>query len=275
MSPALITVPELQGRLGSVALFDLRWDLLDPASGRRRYLEGHVPGAVFVDLDRDLVGGAGGGRHPLPGTDEFVATLGRLGVGLHSDVVMYDDVGGSVAARMWWMLRDIGHRGTARLLDGGWQAWRDSGYPVAPDDVTPAPVVYPPPNRGWRSIVDRDQVAVTTHLILDARAAERYRGETEPIDPKAGHIPQAVNLPWTDNIAPDGRMIDAGGLRRRFERLGADRRPVIVSCGSGVNACHLALAMEIAGLPRPTLYPGSFSDWAGADMPVAEGPEPG
>lgn len=275
MRGPLITVPELHEAIGKVEVFDIRWDLGDPEAGRRRYLTGHIPTAVFVDLDTDLSVANGPGRHPLPDPPQFAATLGRLGVGSHSDVVVYDDVGGSVAARLWWMLRSIGHRGTARVLDGGWQAWAESGFATATDDVHPGARTYPVPSAGYRGIIDREGVAATrSHLLLDARAPDRFRGEHEPVDPRAGHIPGAVNTPWQDNLAPDGRMRDAGALRRRFRDLGAENRPVIVSCGSGVNACHLALALEIAGLPRPRLYPGSFSDWARSDLVVVTGSDP-
>ena len=275
MRGPLITVPELHEAIGKVAVFDIRWDLSDSEAGRRRYLTDHIPTAVFVDLDTDLSVPNGPGRHPLPSPSHFAATLGRLGVGSHSDVVVYDDVGGSVAARLWWMLRAIGHRGTARVLDGGWRAWAESGFETATEDVHPGARTYPVPSAGYRGIIDREGVAATrSHLLLDARAPERFRGEHEPVDPRAGHIPGAVNTPWQDNLAPDGRMRDAGALRRRFRDLGAEHRPVIVSCGSGVNACHLALALEIAGLPRPRLYPGSFSDWARADLAVVTGPDP-
>ena len=274
MSDPLIDPPELAERLGSVALFDVRWDLADPDAGRRRYLAGHIPGAVFVDVERDLAAPGGPGRHPLPPTADFARTLGRLGVGAATDVVVYDDAGGSVAARLWWMVSAIGHRGAVRLLDGGWQAWVETGFPTEEGEVSPAPVSYPAPPPSWQRVVDRHQVASGSHLLFDARSPERYRGETEPVDPRAGHIPGAVNVPWQGNLLPNGRFKDAASLRRRFSALGADRRPVIVSCGSGINACHLALAMEIAGLARPLLYAGSFSDWSRSDLEVVTGPHP-
>lgn len=276
MTHPLISVPELHEKLSEVALFDVRWELTDPGGGRSRYLSGHIPGAVFVDLDTDLAASHGPGRHPLPAPEEFTATLGRLGVGSYSDVVVYDDAGGSVASRMWWMLRAIGHRGTARVLDGGWQAWADSGYETSREDVLPAAVSYPRPAGGYRGVIDQEGVAASrTHLLLDARAVERYRGEIEPVDPRAGHIPGAVSAPWRGNLEESGRFKDATALRRRYTALGADRRPVIVSCGSGVNATHVALSLELAGLPRPLLYEGSFSDWSRSERPVAEGPHPG
>ncbi|CAN5776189.1 sulfurtransferase [soil metagenome] len=273
MSDPLITVPELHEEKGTLALFDIRWDLADPSAGRARYLEAHIPTAVFVDLDRDLAAPPGRGRHPLPSTEDFAATLGRLGVGQGTDVVVYDDAGGSVAARMWWMLRAIGHRGTVRILDGGWQAWVESGFATEPGDVVPAGGWYRDHASTYAGTIDIESVASAGHLLLDARAPERFRGDVEPIDARAGHIPGAVNTPWSQNLRSDGRLKDSATLRRRFFALGAGRRPVVVSCGSGVNACHLALALEVAGLPRPMLYPGSFSEWSASDRPVVSGLE--
>lgn len=270
MAQALITAPELHEELGEVALFDIRWELGDPAAGHRRYLRGHIPGAVFVDLERDLTAPEGPGRHPLPAPADWARTLGRLGVTPSSDVVVYDDVGGGVAARMWWMLRSIGHRGTARVLDGGWRAWVESGFETDVGEEQPAPTTYPVPPHGFHATIDAEGVVASapTHLLLDARSPERFRGDHEPIDPVPGHIPGAVNAPWQSNLRDDERFKDAAALRRRYESLGADRRPVIISCGSGVTACHLALALEIAGLPRPMLYEGSYSDWSSSGRPV-------
>lgn len=282
MRGPLINAPELRESLGSVTLFDVRWSLADPDGGRDAYLAGHIPTALFVDLERDLCGD-GAGRHPLPTPAEFGSTLGRLGLEGRTDVVVYDDASGSVAARMWWMLSAIGHRGSVRILDGGWPSWTDAGFDVATDDVTPASTAYPTP-LGFQSVVDRAEVEAMSRgdhrpgpvpLLLDGRTPERYRGEHEPVDPKAGHIPGALNLPWQQNIDSDGRFLAPGTLRRTYVALGAERRPTIVSCGSGVTSCHLALAMSIAGLPRPRLYVGSFSDWASADLPVIEGPDSG
>lgn len=275
MTQPLISVPELHADLGELALFDVRWHLGEPDLGRRQYLESHIPTAVFVNLDQDLAASKGPGRHPLPSPEDFAATLSRLGVGLHSDVVVYDDAGGSTAARMWWMLAAIGHRGTVRVLDGGWQTWVESGYEMEQGDVVPGTAVYPL-SISFSGVIDTQGVAQmgTSHLLLDARAPERYRGEVEPVDPRAGHIPGAVSAPWQGNLAADGRMKDATALRRRFEALGAGRRPTVMSCGSGVNACHMALAMDLAGLPRPLVYVGSFSDWSRSERPVVEGPSP-
>lgn len=275
MMGQLISVPELHAELGEISLFDVRWHLDQPDLGHRQYLEGHIPTAVFIDLDRDLAASEGPGRHPLPSPEDFAATLSRLGVGPRSDVVVYDDAGGSTAARMWWMLSAIRHRGTVRVLDGGWQTWVESGYEVEQGSVVPGTTVYPVPT-GFAGTIDGEGVARmgSSHLLLDARAPERYRGETEPVDPRAGHIPGAVSAPWTGNLSTGGRMKDATALRRRFDGLGAGRRPTVVSCGSGVNACHMALALEIAGLPRPLVYVGSFSDWSRSERPVIEGPNP-
>lgn len=276
MTNALISVPELQTKLDSVELFDIRWQLDDPDGGHRRYLQGHIPTASFVDLDRDLAAESGSGRHPLPDPGDFARTLSRLGVSRHSNVVVYDDAGGSIASRMWWMLRAIGHRGTVRVLDGGWNAWVESGYETSTEDVIPAVADYPIPPHGFQGTIDADTVAAMsrTVLLLDARTPERYRGDVEPIDPRAGHIPGATSVPWTSNLTGDGFMKDAATLRRQYEALGAGRRPVATSCGSGVTACHIALALHIAGLPRPSVYIGSFSDWSSSQRPVVTGPNP-
>lgn len=272
MSHPLIEAPELASRRHELVICDGRWELNEPGRGRARFLEGHIPGAVFVDLDTDLSAPGNGGRHPLPTTGQFSGVLGRLGIGGRSDVVVYDDVSGGIAARMWWMLRSIGHRGTVRILDGGWQAWTDAGFPVEKGEATPAVAHYPTPPPRWRGTVEADGAA--TGLLLDARDPERYRGEFEPVDAVPGHIPGAINLPWKSNLV-DGRLRDATALRQRLEAIGADRRPTIVSCGSGVTACHLALAFDLAGLPAPRLYPGSYSEWSSGERPVATGPDPG
>lgn len=275
MSHPLISAPELHEKLGEVQLFDLRWDLSNPAAGRKRYRQGHIPGAIFVDLEQDLTTAGGPGRHPLPSPADFALTLGRLGVGPRSNVVVYDDAGGGVATRMWWMLEAVGHRGTARVLDGGWQAWEEAGYETSNEEVAPASVRYPTPPGGYRGTIERQGVAAAKdHVLLDARSPERYRGEIEPVDPRAGHIPGAISAPWQQNLRADGTFKDATALRRLYAAVGADRRPVIVSCGSGVTSTHLALALRLAGLPRPLLYAGSFSDWSRSDLPVVEGPHP-
>lgn len=263
----LISVGELADRLDEIVLFDLRWSLTDPKQGRAAYGAGHIPGAVFVDLDTDLSAPTGEGRHPLPTAAEFTRTLGRLGTGPEDEIVVYDDLGGSIAARLWWMLRSIGHE-RSRLLDGGLGAWIDSGLQVSTEAARPRSASYP-------EAADFTGVAGIDDLVgrplIDARAPERYRGEVEPVDPKAGHIPGAVNMPTSGNLGPGGRFLDAGELAQRYRQTPED---TIVSCGSGVTACHAALALVIAGHVMPDVYIGSFSDWSRRDLPVVTGDRP-
>ncbi len=198
--------------------------------------------------------------------------MGRIGIADDSEVVAYDDAGGAIAARLWWMLDDLGHR-NVRVLDGGVGAWMAAGGPL-----TPAVTTYPAGrltlHDGWSRTIDRDDLAVRlgSVALIDARVPERYRGEVEPVDAVPGHIPTAISLPTAGNLGPDGRFLAPEVLRARFEALGDD---VVSYCGSGVNACHNALAMRVAGLPDPLLYPGSYSDWAGTGMPIVTGDEPG
>ncbi len=262
----LITINELAESFDTVKLYDLRWSLTDPGHGIRAYEEGHLPGAVFVDLDGDLAAGDGDGRHPLPPISEFVATLSRLGVGRDHDVVVYDDMAGAVAARMWWMLESIGHE-KARLLDGGLQAWIDAGYPLQTGRVTPQPTVYPSVP-GFTGVVRYNQLE--GRVVADVRAPERYRGEVEPVDPKAGHIPGALSYPIADNLK-NGQFRDPESLAGIYRDFPDDG---VVSCGSGVNACHAAIALVLAGHPMPDVYIGSFSDWSRRDLPVQTGPRP-
>ena len=265
MNP-LIRVPELAQRLAEVKLLDIRWALTDPAHGRAAYREGHIPGAVFVDLDSDLSAPTGAGRHPLPDAETFAGTLGRLGVSPDDEVVAYDDASGTIAARMWWMLRSIGHS-AARVLDGGISSWSRAGKPLETGDRVPSEAHYPAPS-GFSGVVTITQLEGRT--IIDARAPERYRGEVEPVDPKAGHIPGAINRPASENLLTDGSMKSPDALREIYEGLDIP----VVSCGSGVTACHDALAMVAAGLELPDVYIGSFSEWSRLDLPVATGPEP-
>jgi thiosulfate/3-mercaptopyruvate sulfurtransferase len=246
-------------------VFDVRWP-----SGREKYDLGHIPGAVFVDLDRDLSQHEGPGRHPLPSEEQFARVLSRLGIGPATPVVVYDDAGGSVAGRFWFLLRAAGHRDVS-MLDGGLKAWTG---PLSREE----PRIAPAPLREVRfdrsRFVDVEQVKARGQTpLLDARAPERYRGEVEPIDKRAGHIPGARNAPWAQNLDPQtGRFKPPEALRALYAMYD---RP-IVSCGSGVTACHDAFAMELAGLPPVRLYVGSWSDWSSdPTRPIALGPEPG
>jgi thiosulfate/3-mercaptopyruvate sulfurtransferase len=271
---ALVAAEDLVGLLGQpdLRLLDVRWWLTDPAKGRRDYAVGHLPGAIFVDLDTDLSAPGGPGRHPLPSPAAFAARMAELGIGNDSDVVAYDDAGGTIAARAWWMLDDLGHR-RVRVLDGGLAAWAAIGGSLTAD-VTVFTAGRLRLRDAWTRIIDRE--ALTARLgtvsLIDARATERYRGDLEPVDAVPGHIPTAISRPLGGNVGPDSRFLDARVLRSRFEGLAGD---VVTYCGSGVNACHNALAMRVAGLPDPLLYPGSYSDWAGTGMPIATGDEPG
>jgi thiosulfate/3-mercaptopyruvate sulfurtransferase len=276
---ALISPDTLAARLDDPTLrvVDVRWVLGSPGRGREAYEAGHVPGGIYLDTDTDLVAPEGPGRHPLPSPAVFRARLEAAGIGTEHEVVAYDDVGGWVAARLWWMLDNLGHARVS-VLDGGYPAWVAEGHPVTRDVPTFPPALLALADR-WTRTIDRASLAdaLGSVILLDARGGPRYRGETEPIDPVPGHIPTARHAPTDGNLAPDGRLLDAGQLRARFRALGADGSggPVVTSCGSGVSACFNSLAMRVAGLPDPILYPGSYSDWSRSGMPIAVGPEPG
>lgn len=243
---------------------DVRWALGDP-NGRAHHAAGHLPGAVFVDLDAELAAppSPAAGRHPLPSIGDLQAAARRWGVRQDSTVVVYDDAGGLAAARAWWLLR-WGGLAEVYLLDGGLAAWRAAGLPVESGPVVPAPgdVVLV---GGHLPVIDADGAARLARdgVLLDARAAERYRGETEPIDSRAGHIPGAVSAPTGANLGPDGRFLPPEALRARFAALGVDAAaPVGAYCGSGVTAAHEIAALAIAGFPGVALYPGSWSQWS-------------
>lgn len=264
----LISHIELAERLGQVALFDIRWSLTDPGHGRSDYEKGHIPGAVFVDLDRDLSARPGiSGRHPLPSVGELAATLGELGVEPEKEVVAYDDAYGAIAARLWWMLRSIGHL-ASRLLDGGYQTWLNAGHPIEAGSNSPVATHYPTPD-SFRGVATMD--GLKGRPLVDVRAEERYTGEREPVDPKAGHIPGAISLPYSGNLGDDGTFLSADELERRYADIGSN---AIVSCGSGVTSCHAALAMTLAGRDMPYVYVGSFSEWSRRDMPIRTGTAP-
>jgi thiosulfate/3-mercaptopyruvate sulfurtransferase len=279
--PPLIDVDTLAGRLHDPTLrvVDARFALADPEAGRRAYEGAHLPGAVYLHLDDDLSGPLRadrvGGRHPLPDPDAFAARLGAAGIGDAHEVVAYDDAGGAFAARVWWLLHWIG-RGSVRVLDGGIPAWRAAGHPLTAEVPThaaaPSTATANPALVASRAEV-RAAIADPGTWIVDARAPERYRGDVEPIDPLAGHVPGAVNRPFAENLRDDGRFRSADDLAARFAPL-AEAGNAIAYCGSGVTGAHDVLAAVVAGFAMPRLYAGSWSDWtAQPDPPVATGSE--
>jgi len=277
MTQPLISPEELASSLGAPDLV-----LLDARPSAADYAAGHLPGARHAQLETHLSAAADpganaayGGRHPLPPLDRWLRQVGAWGIGAKTKVVVYDDqAGANAAARAWWMLRAIGHADVA-VLDGGLQAAAAAGLPstTALPDIAPLP---PYPASAWSlPTVDVGRVDELRRspqwAVLDVRSAPRFRGETEPIDPVAGHIPGAVNLPFADNLQ-DGRFKSPPELRRLYEGLLGDRRPeqLVVHCGSGVTACHTLLALEAAGLPGAALYVGSWSEWCRNDLPQAK-----
>ncbi|OWJ97307.1 sulfurtransferase [Pseudomonas sp. A46] len=278
----LITPAELNDRLGSpgLVILDCRFALEDPAYGERSYAEGHIPGARFADLERDLSGPVirgVTGRHPLPDADRLLDRLQTWGLENDSQVVLYDDGPGAFAARAWWLLAWLGKRDGVLLLDGGLKAWKGAG--LALDTATPSPA-----KGGFRGepdarlLVDANALGQRLgdpHLtLLDARALPRFKGEVEPIDPVAGHIPGATCAAFTDNLGADGRFLPPAELRQRFARLIGERPhdELVTYCGSGVTACHNLFALCLAGYPLARLYAGSWSEWiTDAARPVATG----
>ena len=276
MTDPIITVDGLIAYDGPIGIADVRWYLDEPTHGHYAYHAGHIPGAVYVNLDVHLSDSVGAGRHPLPTREAFAATMEGIGFGQEQLIVAYDDRGGAIAARLWWMLRDIGHD-NVRVLDGGIAAWQAAGQAIDTELPTRDPAPMPVRPSATRQL-DRDELGsrLGTVTLLDARDPERYRGEEEPVDPVAGHIPTARSASMTDNLAGDETFLGAERLRERFTRLGVEPdRDTVVYCGSGVTACHNALAMVRAGLPEPILYPGSWSDWSATSGAVALGSDPG
>jgi thiosulfate/3-mercaptopyruvate sulfurtransferase len=285
----LISATELQALLAAegappLRVFDCRFDLMRPEAGLEAFVAGHIPAAGYLHLDHDL-GAKGdasalcGGRHPLPSMARTAATFGRHGVAPATTVVLHDAHGGMYAARAWWMLKWLGH-GPVFVLDGGLAAWQaaggalEAGPAARVADLGPYPLPAEP-GMGW---VDADEVQSRIGqpgaVLIDARAGERYRGEVEPLDPVAGHIPGALNRPFAQNLDANGRFLPADALRAAFDTLLAGRSPteVVHQCGSGVTACHNLLAMTLAGLPGSRLYAGSWSEWCGQPQrPVARG----
>lgn len=286
MHTTLISADDLARALAGpgqdgIIVLDCGFELTDSLAGRRHYDDGHIPGAVYVHLEDTLSGPKTGvnGRHPLPDRAAFAAAMAALGVSSQTQVVAYDNAGGMFAARLWWLLRWIGHDAVA-VLDGAEGAWKAAGYPLTAD--VPARRAA-----GARTIREsrlrtisyaqlRDTLGSERHVVLDARAPDRYRGENETLDAVGGHIPGARNRFFRDNLGADGRFLPADELRQAFAARmnGHGPETVISQCGSGVTACHNLLAMEVAGLTGAILYPGSWSEWsAQAGAPVATGPD--
>ncbi|BBB63011.1 sulfurtransferase [Undibacterium sp. KW1] len=279
MYTTLINATELASHIADTnwVVLDCRHDLMDTNAGQAAYEQGHIPGAQFVHLDQRLsaakvdADGVFRGRHPLPEKADFIATLQALGINDDSQVIVYDAHGGMFAARLWWMLRWVGHRAAA-VLDGGLPAWTAAGQPVTTE--------VPPARSG--SITDKHALALTVGVIdvlgnissaartlVDARAADRFRGENETIDPVGGHIPGAKNRFFKDNLQADGRFKPAEQLQQEWSAIVGDASHAIMQCGSGVTACHNLLALEVAGLHGAALYPGSWSEWcADTSRPV-------
>jgi thiosulfate/3-mercaptopyruvate sulfurtransferase len=277
LSSRAVSGPSAPGEATVPVVLDVRWRLGGPP-GVRSYREGHLPGAVFLDLDAELCGPAGpGGRHPLPSPASFQEVMRRAGVSAGRPVVVYDDDDATAAARAWWTLRYFGH-GTVRVLDGGYRAWSAAGLPVEAGDGTSCARGDFTAVPGGMAALDAAGAARLAGMgaLLDARAAARYRGEVEPVDPVAGHIPGAVSAPTAGNVAGDGRFKSPAELRARLASFGvrADRMAGVY-CGSGVTAAHEVLALTLAGLPA-ALYVGSWSEWVtDPARPVAVGPAEG
>ncbi len=258
-------------------IVDCRFDLMQPQAGQQAYSKAHIPGAFYADLDGDLAAAAdpaAGGRHPLPNPESFARSLGKWGLSEDRLLIAYDDAAGAIAARLWWLVRWMGHRAVA-VLDGGWNAWERAGLPIdssIPEFHSTSFIGVP----GSMTLVDAGAVeaglAESRLLLIDVRSRPRFAGLEEPLDPVAGHIPGSVNLPFAENLAEDGRFRSAGELANIYRALLGDHpvEETACMCGSGVTACHALLAMEIAGLRGAALYAGSWSDWiSSSQRPVA------
>ena len=283
MSSPLISPEELARRLDDPTwvVVDCRWTLTDPAAGPAAHARSHIPGARYANLDDDLSRrpGPSDGRHPLPSVADFAARLGSWGVGNSTTVVAYDEASGAIAARLWWLLGWLGHD-RRLVLDGGFAAWTAGGLPVEARMPRWQPAHFVPRALADDSVVeaaDLPALQAAGSLLVDVRAAPRYRGEQEPIDPVAGHVPGAVNRPGSVNIDANGRFRASEALRGELTELLAGRSPreLIAMCGSGVTACQLLLALEVAGLDGAKLYAGSWSEWIrDPARPIATGPKP-
>lgn len=276
----LIAAADLMGHLADPhwRVIDCRFDLGQPAAGEAAWAEGHIPGALYAHLDRDLSGPttAQTGRHPLPAPAAFGATVQRWGVEPFTQVVAYDEANGMYAARLWWLLRWLGHERVA-VLDGGLKAWIAAGGRVDRSSSEPRATTFTPRPHQERAVdaaFVQQVLAAGSHLLVDARAPDRYAGRVEPIDAVAGHVPGAVNFPFQQNLGADGRFLAPAELAARWRTLlgGRPSAQVVCMCGSGVTACHNLLALEVAGLAGARLYPGSWSEWIrDPARPVARG----
>lgn len=281
MTDSLVSAAWLAEHLDDddVRVVDARWYLTERGKGRAEYNEAHIPGAAYMDIDVDLAAPAyeGPGRHPLPSPESFAKAASLAGIGPDTHVVAYDASGGAYAARLWWLLRYFGHARVS-LLDGGWVAWLAGGYPTEEGEAPVARAEFTPQPQP-ALVISADDVehlrGNAGTLLLDARAAERYEGRSEPIDARAGHIPGARNAPYANNLAPDGTWKRPDDLRAQYHALGADdAAQVICYCGSGVTATHDIFALHLAGRDDALLYEGSWSDWSrDPEREIATGPE--
>ena len=278
MVNTLVSVKELAVNMDNPGwlVVDCRFSLADSEAGQRAYSEAHIPGAVYIHLENKMsspqIAGETG-RHPLPEKADWIETIQAYGITPATQVVMYDDAGGAIAARMWWMLRWIGHE-QAAVLDGGLQAWQSAGHGVN----NKVPSARPPGNNAYSDltplagIIDATDIDASHQLLLDARELPRYRGEAEPIDPVAGHIPGAMCSPFSGNLDEYGHFHTIENLRKKFSLAAKSDLPVVCYCGSGVTAAHNSLAMTIAGIDNSILYPGSWSEWVtDPSRPIATG----
>lgn len=263
----IISAGQLQQQINELIVVDCRFALEDPTQGLSRYHRGHIPNAIYADLDQHLSSPISNtsGRHPLPNFADLSDQLGRWGIHPQTQLVAYDDMSGFFAARLWWLLKTLGHQNVA-VLDGGIQAWQAAGYPIETDIPTPATCQYealPDEHRWWDIQELQQHLTANDCVLIDARTKPRFDGDEEPIDPVAGHIPGAVNLPITDNLNAQGQFLAPAQLRKNYQALIGNTPPanVVHNCGSGVFACFGILSMEVAGLSASKLYPGSWSEW--------------
>ncbi|QBQ53637.1 sulfurtransferase [Nitrosococcus wardiae] len=277
----IMSSTELAKALGDFnwVIFDCRFNLMDPSAGRHAYQQSHIPGAYYVHLEEDLSGPVTPytGRHPLPDPEHLAEKLGRWGVDSTTQVVAYDDASGAFAGRLWWLLRWLGHEAVA-VLDGGWQCWQREGYPRTTELPEPTPVRFEARVQPSMTVTTEDveHASLLGYLLIDGRTPERFRGELEPIDRVAGHIPGAKNHPFQQNLDEQGNFLSPRKLALAFRRQMDEVPPeqIVCMCGSGVTACHNLLAMEIAGFQGARLYPGSWSEWiTDGTRPIAMGDE--